>query len=963
MTSVNPPEFYFPGIQYNPAFFSSSTNYVTLDYAQANYLGRQGAPTSIASNTSFSGDLNIAGDVSFNNLSTPPHCATLPSNANDLCNKQYVDSQAPLTSYQLFMNYSETFTTPAPGSIVYKKLNPLEITSPSTYGWTISSIGSQLIAGFFNSLIGINIPTSIPAGVWTLLCYANVSAIADQSHVGIYYTLVGYNSVGAETVLYTSPTSALITVVSPLIGTSSVSGTVPLTSLVGYTGLGVKLYIVSNIGTARTGNIYFQNTSSYTSILTSFAVQQAPDLLNLNNTWTGTNSFSNATSGALSTVADASIHGLKFGTGGGAASNINIGLLNLTNGASITGGNNYAIGQDCLKVITTGSQNIGIGRTNLQTVSTGSNNTTIGVYSGTALTTVSNNTYIGAQSGGNDTGGSNTCIGYASTCGAFNNSTAIGQNAIATSASQIMLGTTGLFAPAVVMNAGCSIAGAVSGNSTLAITGNTTLGANITSTGTTAKFIANFDAAISNNTLKFQNSTLNGQTYMNAIPNGNATQSGMRYYNTFDVLNAGSMVVGSTNTENLINNAFLGTGVLVPFNIKMGGTTALSVSTAGAITASGATQINNTLRVVATALGATPSLIIQDTAIGNQQSFLINATAGAYNGTTVAGDTVIFARQLTVGLENTAVLNLTTSNGGVGGFSSGLRIAQTDVRLGMGSGVTTIPSANILIQNNNTMTLSTSSLPAMSIDASQIVNFNSSPTAPTPITSDNSTKVATTAFIKTISQPVNFAGLGNSFFNSFLYSNNPTLDYMIAGTLGGLAPVINAAIIAPSSTTYILMGIRLQAGINFNRYAWNQIATFNNLRCALYTSQFVYVPNSISGNSVAPANAGGKCEVSTAATITISATDTYYIYMDSSNAVTTPSSIYGAFGLNVNVCNFIDVAVNTFTAGTATIPFKVATGVRVSGSAPTTNTDLKAVGLNAMTYQQYLFGIFIQYTV
>ena len=86
-----------------------------------------------------------------------------------------------------------------------------------------------------------------------------------------------------------------------------------------------------------------------------------------------------------------------------------------------------------------------------------------------------------------------------------------------------MLGCIGQYAPAVVMNSSCSIAGAVSGNSTLAITGNTTLGANITSTGTTAKFIANFDSAVSVNTLKFQNSTLNGQTYMNAIPNGNAT--------------------------------------------------------------------------------------------------------------------------------------------------------------------------------------------------------------------------------------------------------------------------------------------------------------------------------------------------------------------------------------------------------------------------------------------------------
>ena len=210
--------------------------------------------------------------------------------------------------------------------------------------------------------------------------------------------------------------------------------------------------------------------------------------------------------------------------------------------------------------------------------------------------------------------------------------------------------------------------------------------------------------------------------------------------------------------------------------------------------------------------------------------------------------------------------------------------------------------------------------------------------------------------------------IGNSFFNSFLYSNaNPNLDYMIAGTLGGLAPVINAAIIIPSATTFILMGIRLQAGINFNRYGWNQQTGTANLRCALYTSNFLYVANSISTNSTAPGNAGGRVEVNTSATVIIPVTDTYYIYVDSSNGAATANVMYGAFGLGVNVCNYIDsVAPFALTAGlplpNGTVPFKVATGVRVSGSPPTTNTDLKVGALANMTYQQFLFGIFLSYT-
>ena len=912
MSSSIPPDPWFSTINFNESFFTSNTQSITLSYANATYLRRIGIATSVASLTTFNGDVgvngtittaglinastaNFSGEVNFNSMVSPPHCAILPSLANDLCNKQYVDSQAPLTSYQLFLNYSETFTTPAPASVVYKKLNNLEILVPTPVPFTISTIGNQLIAGFFNSLVGLNIPTSIPAGLWTLLCYSNVNLIADQSHVGIFFTISGYDAIGVETILFTSTSSPLITVVSPLIGTSSVSLTVPLTSLVGYTGIGIKLYISSNVGATRTGTIFFQNQSSYSSILTSFRTQQAPDLLSLNNIWTGTNAFNNATSGALSTIADASFNGIKVGTGGGAITNINIGKSNL-NGALSTGTNNTAIGNFCLTANTTGNNNTAIGNQTLQSNVSGIGNVSIGQTAGRD-STGSYNTNIGLQAGYTDTTGSqNTCIGNAAKCNTFSNSTAIGVGASATANNQIMLGGVGGLAADVVINSNLSVAGAVTGSTTLAITGNTTLGANITSTGTTAKFIANLDPAISVNTLKFQNSTVNGQSYLNVIPNGIAVQSGMRYYNTFDVLNAGALTISSTNTENVLNTTNLGTGVLVPLNIKMAGNIALSVSTVGAITASGATQINNTLSVTGILTSSSNILLT-----GLNPIYEANSTT-----------TPLFLKS-----------------------------------------ATTAGSAIILRAVGGDIT----------IDSTGLAAFPVSPTAPTPIATDNSTKVATTAFIKTIAAPANFAGLGNSFFNSFLYSNtNPNLDYMIAGTLGGLAPVTNAAISTPTLTTFILMGIRLQAGINFNRYGWNQQTTAGaTMRCALYTSQFVYIPNSVSIFSTLPANNGGRVEVNTTATVIIPTTDTYYIYMDGA-AAAVANTVYGAFGLGVNVCNYLDQAVFTFTAGTATIPFKVATGVRVSGSAPTTNTDLKVGGLANMTYQQFLYGVFLSYT-
>ena len=66
MTSVPPPKYYFNGIQYNSNFFTSSTSGITMDYGNSHYLARTGAPTSIASNTYFTGDLNISGQTVFN---------------------------------------------------------------------------------------------------------------------------------------------------------------------------------------------------------------------------------------------------------------------------------------------------------------------------------------------------------------------------------------------------------------------------------------------------------------------------------------------------------------------------------------------------------------------------------------------------------------------------------------------------------------------------------------------------------------------------------------------------------------------------------------------------------------------------------------------------------------------------------------------------------------------------------
>jgi hypothetical protein len=64
MSSISPPLFSFSGINYNPAFFTSSDSAITLNYANTNYLKRVGTPNSVASATTFTGTLTTISPLS-----------------------------------------------------------------------------------------------------------------------------------------------------------------------------------------------------------------------------------------------------------------------------------------------------------------------------------------------------------------------------------------------------------------------------------------------------------------------------------------------------------------------------------------------------------------------------------------------------------------------------------------------------------------------------------------------------------------------------------------------------------------------------------------------------------------------------------------------------------------------------------------------------------------------------------
>jgi hypothetical protein len=252
------------------------------------YLKRKGIATSEATETSFS------GLVSFNSLDTPPHCAAVPVNPNDIANKSYVDSLAPQTSYIVYLNYSQTFTTSTP--TIYKKLNPLTNNTPTTVAIHTTNTTPLLIAGFFNTKADLKFANSIPAGLWSLILYANCTANNDQNHLGLNFTLIGVTALGVESIIATSAYSPLINVLSPFIGTYACVLTIPTAiDITAYDQIGIKVYALSNTSASRDGSIFFQYPSYYSALQTSFATTQAADITITNNTWTGTNTFQNTT--------------------------------------------------------------------------------------------------------------------------------------------------------------------------------------------------------------------------------------------------------------------------------------------------------------------------------------------------------------------------------------------------------------------------------------------------------------------------------------------------------------------------------------------------------------------------------------------------------------------------------------------------------------------------------------------
>ena len=107
------------------------------------------------------------------------------------------------------------------------------------------------------------------------------------------------------------------------------------------------------------------------------------------------------------------------------------------------------------------------------------------------------------------------------------------------------------------------------------------LSGNIAFTGTGNRITGDFSNATVANRVMFQTSTVNGNTLVEAIPNGTGTTGSFRVSNANDPTNASVMILSCNATESLLQASRYGTGTYLPMTFYTGGAVRMRIDTSG----------------------------------------------------------------------------------------------------------------------------------------------------------------------------------------------------------------------------------------------------------------------------------------------------------------------------------------------------------------------------------------------
>jgi len=165
----------------------------------------------------------------------------------------------------LYLNQSQT---PSPAISTYKLLSLIQsVAGPQQVNTIVNGIISNvLVTTFANYLTGLNSPSFIPPGIWDLNIFASLST---ANGVSIKFQLFGGNG-GGEVQLGGTSSSVAITTTSSAQYTATLD--LPYISLAGYTYLLVKILADNPNNTNRTLTTYYESSSTYSHIHSSFGV-------------------------------------------------------------------------------------------------------------------------------------------------------------------------------------------------------------------------------------------------------------------------------------------------------------------------------------------------------------------------------------------------------------------------------------------------------------------------------------------------------------------------------------------------------------------------------------------------------------------------------------------------------------------------------------------------------------------
>jgi predicted acyltransferase (DUF342 family) len=647
--------------------------------------------------------------------------------------------------------------------------------------------GYSDISGSYNSYLGTNTSTSGNYSYSTAIgCGANITA-NNQVVIGTLNDYLYIPSVKASTstengclvvrggigVYGNVNVGRDIGISGTTRSTSSTTGALVVAGGVGISGnvnIGGDVDISGGNITAPTAT---STDNSRIVATTAFVKTAITALLSSDNTWANTNSFSK------NIYANAVVIG-KYGSNnyvmGDELSNLNGGSYNTIMGPNcmtrvITGSNNIGMGNEALNNIEPGSNNIGIGIYALNESTDNDNNCAVGHY---ALNTTAgnNNTGFGSYAGNNNIYGvNNTYIGYNTGASSHNYSysTAIGYSATITENNQIVLGTSGEYV---------SIPGTKASTSS-------TSGALVVSGG----------AGIA----------------------GNVYVGGNLYATTPDSNNNSTQVATTSYVQTAIsNNAFTTTG-----NYTWTGTNTFSNETAS-------TSITSGALIVSGGAGISGNVYVGGNIVAN------NLTMGLY------GDNNIhIGRNLIMQIQDTAIQNVIVGYQALNGITSGSKNTSIGTYAGQSNstgsyntyvGVNTDTVGNFsnstalgynsTITGNNQVVLGTSteyvSIPGTNVSTSSItgalvvsggagisgnVYVGGNLYATTPESSNNSTQVATTAYVQSALSGVSFSTSGNYTWTG---TNTFTQTVNVQGNIVMTGNINNVAINYDGSNNFIL---------------------------------------------------------------------------------------------------------------------------------------------------------------